>query len=71
MPYLIKCFHRLFPVPSIAALSPARILSKEIDEIDVIMREAGLLVTSLDDERATGIAVDQSANIIGILKSDG
>ncbi|KAL4144665.1 hypothetical protein PRNP1_013791 [Phytophthora ramorum] len=42
VPYLIKCFHRLFPVPSAAALSAASVVSKEIEGFDEIMREAGL-----------------------------
>ncbi|KAG6597742.1 Conserved oligomeric Golgi complex subunit [Phytophthora cinnamomi] len=44
VPYLIKCFHRLFPVPSAATLSAANAVSKEIEDFDEIMREAGLLV---------------------------
>lgn len=33
VPYLIKCFHRLFPVPSAAALGAANAVSKEIESL--------------------------------------
>ncbi|GMF10121.1 unnamed protein product [Phytophthora lilii] len=49
VPYLIKCFHRLFPVPSAATLSAANAVSAEIEAFDEIMREAGLLVASPSD----------------------
>ncbi|OWZ22714.1 Conserved oligomeric Golgi complex subunit [Phytophthora megakarya] len=50
VPYLIKCFHRLFPEPSAAALSAANAVTKEIDRFDGIMRDAGLLDRSPSDE---------------------
>ncbi|RLN61542.1 hypothetical protein BBP00_00005338 [Phytophthora kernoviae] len=45
VPYLIKCFHRLFPIPATsAAFSAATAVDKEVEGFDEIMREAGLLV---------------------------
>ncbi|GMF56702.1 unnamed protein product [Phytophthora fragariaefolia] len=58
VPYLIKCFHRLFPVPSASALSADSAVSKQIDGFDEIMREAGLLVSlsSGDSDANTEVA---------------
>ncbi|EEY57934.1 conserved oligomeric Golgi complex subunit 8, putative [Phytophthora infestans T30-4] len=62
VPYLIKCFHRLFPVPSAAALSAANAVAKEIEGFDEIMREAGLLISLPSDEtEATTESVDESS----------
>ncbi|RLN20204.1 hypothetical protein BBJ28_00002555 [Nothophytophthora sp. Chile5] len=46
VPYLIKCFHRLFPVPESPARSAAIAVEKEVAGFDEIMREAGLLAAS-------------------------
>ncbi|CAH0493492.1 unnamed protein product [Peronospora farinosa] len=64
VPYLIKCFHHLFPVSSAATVSATSALSKEIEDFDVIMREAGLLIPSQSDERETQSMVDQSADLL-------
>ncbi|CAH0475884.1 unnamed protein product [Peronospora belbahrii] len=63
VPYLLKCFHRLFPVPSAAALSSASVLSKEIDDFDGIMRETGLLTPSQSGEGKTKAIVYDSADL--------
>ncbi|POM77820.1 Conserved oligomeric Golgi complex subunit 8 [Phytophthora palmivora] len=55
VPYLIKCFHRLFPVPSAATLSASDAVAKEIDGFDDIMHEAGLLDPSPSDETKNGV----------------
>ncbi|KAG1710818.1 hypothetical protein DVH05_013543 [Phytophthora capsici] len=52
VPYLIKCFHRLFPVPSNAP-NAANAVTKEIEEFDKIMREAGLLFSPLPGDIET------------------
>ncbi|KAF1773204.1 hypothetical protein JG687_00000258 [Phytophthora cactorum] len=64
VPYLIKCFHRLFPVPSAAALSAAIAVTKEIEAFDEIMREAGLLISLPSDETETKTGVDVSVEIL-------
>ena len=64
VPYLIKCFHRLFPVPSGAALSATSALSKEIEDFDAIMREAGLLIPSQSDEHEAKSMVEKSADVL-------
>ncbi|CAI5740327.1 unnamed protein product [Hyaloperonospora brassicae] len=61
VPYLIRCFHRLFPVSSVAALSAIRVLSKEIEDLGVIMHEAGLLVSVPHDRRSAKTTADESA----------
>ncbi|ETI52676.1 hypothetical protein L917_03950 [Phytophthora nicotianae] len=63
VPYLIKCFHRLFPVPSAATLSAANAVTKEIEGFDEIMREAGLLISSPSDETETKTEVDANAEL--------
>ncbi|KAG3109586.1 hypothetical protein PI125_g10799 [Phytophthora idaei] len=64
VPYLIKCFHRLFPVPSAAALSAAIAVTKEIEAFDEIMREAGLLISLPSDETETKTVVDVSVELL-------
>ncbi|KAE8892683.1 hypothetical protein PF005_g10110 [Phytophthora fragariae] len=64
VPYLIKCFHRLFPVPSPAALSAASAVSKEIEDFDEIMRDAGLLVPTLADEIEANAEVGVNAGVL-------
>ena len=61
MPYLIRCFHRLFPVSSVAALSAIQVLSKEIEDLGVITHEAGLLVSVPHDRRTAKTTADESA----------
>lgn len=63
VPYLIKCFHRLFPAPSVGALSAASDVNKEIEGFDGIMREAGLLIPSPSAETETKNEVDASAEL--------
>lgn len=53
VPYLIKCFHRLFPMPSAAALGATYAIAKEIEGFDEVMRVAGLLTRVLSDETKT------------------
>ncbi|RLN89788.1 hypothetical protein BBJ28_00010632 [Nothophytophthora sp. Chile5] len=53
VPYLIKCFHRLFPVPESPARSAAITVEKEAAGFDEIMREAGLLAASSAVETET------------------
>ncbi|EGZ15750.1 hypothetical protein PHYSODRAFT_506356 [Phytophthora sojae] len=64
VPYLIKCFHRLFPVPSAAALGAANAVSKEIESFGEIMREAGLLAPPPADETGAKVEVDVNAGVL-------
>lgn len=57
IPYLIKCFHRLFPAPP-AALGKPSAVDKEIEGFDEIMREAGLL------ELETKADADETAYVV-------
>ncbi|KAG7400859.1 conserved oligomeric Golgi complex component [Phytophthora boehmeriae] len=50
IPYLIKCFHRLFPLPATSALIASATVNKEVEGFDEIMREAGLLISTSSSE---------------------
>ncbi|KAI9914460.1 hypothetical protein PsorP6_008119 [Peronosclerospora sorghi] len=60
VPYLLKCFHRLYPSRLTSASSA---LSKELGEFEVIMREAGLLYPQPADENETKAVVTKNAQL--------
>ncbi|CEG44467.1 conserved oligomeric golgi complex subunit [Plasmopara halstedii] len=63
VPYLIKCFNRLFPAPSATALSAAHAFANEVKVFDEIMRENGLLFEMPSDEIATNDVVHAKADL--------